>query len=42
MQLLRELNKKGVTIVVVTHNPEVADYAKTTVEVRDGLIRRNK
>lgn len=42
MQLLRELNKKGVTIVVVTHNPEVADYAKTTVEVRDGLIRRDK
>lgn len=40
MKLLKSLNKKGATIVVVTHNPEVCDYADRTVVVRDGLIQK--
>ncbi|MBA3679075.1 ABC transporter ATP-binding protein [Candidatus Saccharibacteria bacterium] len=42
MNLLRDLNKQGVTIVVVTHNPEVGDYANKIVMVRDGLLRKTK
>lgn len=38
MELLKDLNKKGVTIVVVTHNPEVSDYANRTIIVKDGKI----
>lgn len=40
MRLLQELNRAGVTLVVVTHNPEVAEFAKKVIEVRDGKIRR--
>lgn len=42
MNLLRDLNKQGVTIVVVTHNPEVGDYANKIVMVRDGLLHKTK
>ena len=33
-----DLNKKGHTIVIITHEPEVAAYAKRVVHLRDGLI----
>ena len=42
MALFRELNEQGITIVLVTHEPEVAAYAKRIVEVRDGLIVREE
>ena len=42
MELLKDLNKKGVTIVVVTHNPEVSDYADRTIIVKDGHIQIGK
>jgi putative ABC transport system ATP-binding protein len=42
MELLKDLNKKGVTIVVVTHNPEVSDYADRTIIVKDGHIQKGK
>jgi putative ABC transport system ATP-binding protein len=38
MQLFRDLNEEGVTIVLVTHNQEIGDCAKRIVRVRDGLI----
>ena len=39
MQILQDLNKKdGVTIVVVTHNRESAEFADAIVEMRDGKI----
>jgi len=42
MALFQELNdQQGITIVLVTHEPEVAQYAKRIVEVRDGRIRRD-
>lgn len=40
MKLLKDLNKKGATIVVVTHNPEIGDYADRTIVVRDGFIQQ--
>lgn len=40
MQILQDLNKKdGVTIVVVTHNKESAEFADEIVEMRDGKIK---
>jgi len=41
MALFQELNDQGITIVLVTHEPEVAQYAKRIVEVRDGRIVRD-
>ena len=38
MKLFQELNEQGVTIVLVTHEPDIAAYAKRIVEVRDGKI----
>lgn len=42
MKLFQELNEQGITIVLVTHEPDIAAYAKRIVEVRDGKIRRDE
>ena len=41
MRLFQELNEQGITIVLVTHEPEVSQYARRIVEVRDGRIVRD-
>lgn len=38
LTLFGELNREGVTILLVTHDPEVADSTKRTIEMRDGRI----
>jgi putative ABC transport system ATP-binding protein len=38
MNLLRELNKDGQTIVMVTHEPEVAAFANRKINMTDGRI----
>ena len=38
MQLFGELNQEGVTIVMITHAPEIADYAKRVVDIFDGVL----
>ncbi|HEX7808615.1 MAG TPA: ABC transporter ATP-binding protein [Thermoanaerobaculia bacterium] len=42
MTLFQELNDQGITILIVTHEPEVAVYAKRIVEVRDGRVVRDE
>jgi putative ABC transport system ATP-binding protein len=36
--LLHELHASGVTIVMVTHEPDIAEYAQRVIHLRDGLI----
>ncbi|MFN3522839.1 MAG: ABC transporter ATP-binding protein [Phenylobacterium sp.] len=38
MALFKELNREGLTLVIVTHDPEVAAEAARRVSFRDGLI----
>ena len=38
MELLRSLNNEGTTIVMVTHSPSHADYARRTVNLFDGHV----
>jgi putative ABC transport system ATP-binding protein len=38
MRLLQELGKAGITVIVVTHEAEVAAYARRMIVVRDGRI----
>ena len=42
MALFQQLNQQGITIVVVTHEPDVAVYATRIVEMRDGRILRDQ
>jgi putative ABC transport system ATP-binding protein len=42
MRLLHELHGQGRTIVIVTHNPEIADALPRVVEMRDGNIVRER
>jgi putative ABC transport system ATP-binding protein len=41
MALFQALNAQGITIMIVTHEMEVAQYAKRIVEMRDGRIIRD-
>jgi putative ABC transport system ATP-binding protein len=38
MKLLAALEERGKTIVVVTHDPNIAAYAKRCIQIRDGVI----
>jgi putative ABC transport system ATP-binding protein len=41
MQIFQDLNDSGLTIVLVTHEPDIAQYAKRIVVFRDGKIRHD-
>ncbi len=38
MALFQALNDRGITILLVTHEPDIARYAKRILEVRDGRL----
>ena len=42
MDLLTGLSSEGITVVLVTHEPEVAAYAKRQIHFRDGQIERDE
>ena len=41
MDLFRELNRSGVTVLVVTHDPIVAERADRIIRLRDGLVEED-
>ena len=38
MTLFKELNSEGITLIMVTHEPGIAECAKGTIHMRDGVI----
>jgi putative ABC transport system ATP-binding protein len=38
MHILKELNKKGNTVIMITHEHDIASQAKKIIHIRDGLI----
>ena len=41
MEILQNLNDKGLTIVLVTHEHDIAQFAKRVLVCRDGKIRKD-
>lgn len=42
MELLTDLNKTGITVLMVTHEEEMASFAKTVIHFRDGVVARTE
>lgn len=38
MVIFQQLNERGITVIMVTHEPDIAAYAKRNVMMRDGVI----
>jgi putative ABC transport system ATP-binding protein len=38
MRLFVELNREGRTVILITHEPDIAAYAQRVVRLRDGLV----
>jgi putative ABC transport system ATP-binding protein len=42
MDIMQRLNtEKGITVIVVTHEPDIARYAKRIIEFRDGKVKKD-
>jgi putative ABC transport system ATP-binding protein len=42
MKLLESLHKKGITVIIVTHDPEVGRSARRRISLRDGLVESDE
>ena len=42
MRLFSKLNEEGITIILVTHEPDVAAYAKRILHFKDGIIHSDE
>lgn len=42
MDIISDLNKQGKTVIVITHEEEIAAYAKRVIHMRDGRIERDE
>jgi putative ABC transport system ATP-binding protein len=42
LSVFQELNNQGITIILVTHERDIAAYTRRVVELRDGLVRRDE
>ncbi len=42
MATIQDLNEQGATIILVTHEPDIAACARRIVAIRDGLVTRDE
>jgi putative ABC transport system ATP-binding protein len=42
MAMLQALGPTGITIALVTHEPDIAEYASRVVVVKDGLVQSDE
>lgn len=42
MDIFQQLNARGITIVMVTHEPDIASYARRNIMMRDGRVRSDQ
>ena len=42
MKILNDLNSKGITIVLVTHEDDIANYGSRIIKMKDGKIIEDK
>ena len=42
VEILQELNERGLTIVLVTHEHDIAEYAHRIIHIKDGLVERDE
>ena len=42
MGVFQELNERGITIIMVTHEPDIASYSRRSVVMRDGLVQSDR
>ena len=40
--IFRQLNQEGHTIIMVTHDQEIAEQARRVIQIRDGLVQRDE
>jgi putative ABC transport system ATP-binding protein len=39
--IFQQLNQQGITIIFVTHDPEIVAYSRRVITIRDGLIEKD-
>ncbi len=42
MEIFQSLNEKGITIIMVTHEPDIASYARRNIVMKDGQVRNDQ
>ena len=42
MEVLQDLNDRGLTIVMISHEPDIAQFANRVIVFRDGKIRKDE
>ena len=41
MSIFQQLNTKGITVIIVTHEPDIAAYTDRNISFRDGRIQKD-
>lgn len=42
MELFQKLNQEGVSVLMITHDPDIASHAKRVVTIRDGILQEKR
>jgi putative ABC transport system ATP-binding protein len=41
LRIFQQLNEQGITVIFVTHDPEIAAYSRRVIRILDGLIEQD-